>query len=52
MEFNLPKRVEKDITVFALAHDIEKVALFGSHAGGTNRERNDVELGETEGEWT
>lgn len=44
MEFNLPKRVVKDITAFAHAHDIEKVVLFGSRARGTNRERSDVDL--------
>lgn len=51
MEFNLPKRLVKDITVFALAHGIEKVVLFGSSPRRTNRERSDVELGEAEVEW-
>lgn len=44
LEFDLPERVIKDITAFALAHDIEKVVLFGSRARGTNRERSDVDL--------
>lgn len=53
MKYNLPERVLKDITTFALKHDIQKVVLFGSRARGTHTERSDIDLavsgGETEG---
>lgn len=44
MKYNLPERVERDITVFAKKHSIERVVLFGSRARGSNTERSDVDI--------
>lgn len=44
MKYNLPERVLKDISAFALKHGIERVVLFGSRARGTNTERSDIDI--------
>lgn len=44
MKYNIPKRVLKDIAVFAIKHDIQKIVLFGSRARGTHRERSDIDI--------
>ncbi len=40
----LPKRIVRDIAVFAAKHDIGRVVLFGSRARGTHTERSDIDL--------
>lgn len=50
MNYNLPSRVERDITKFAEKDGIEKVILFGSRAKKTNRERSDIDIAFLSGE--
>ena len=44
MKYNIPERFLKDIAVFAIKHDIQKIVLFGSRARGTHRERSDIDI--------
>ena len=44
MEYDLPNRVLKDISAFALKNSVNKVVLFGSRAKGTNTDRSDVDI--------
>ena len=44
MKYDLPDRVLKDIIAKAEEFEIEKVILFGSRARGTNRERSDIDI--------
>lgn len=44
MNHQLPERVKREISVFAMQNDIDKIILFGSRARGTNTERSDVDL--------
>lgn len=44
MKYDLPDRVLKDIITKANKYGIEKVVLFGSRARGTNRERSDIDI--------
>ncbi len=44
MEYDLPNRVLKDISAFALKSSVNKVVLFGSRAKGTNTDRSDVDI--------
>lgn len=44
MSYNLPKRVEREISAFAKMHNINKVVLFGSRARGSNTERSDIDI--------
>lgn len=44
MRYNIPERVEREISIFAKKHAIEKVVLFGSRARGQNTERSDVDI--------
>lgn len=44
MKYDLPKRVEKEISEFAVKNSVDKVTLFGSRARGTNSERSDIDI--------
>jgi len=44
MRYNLPERVLKDISLFAEAHSVERVILFGSRARGTHTKRSDIDI--------
>ncbi|MCQ2460090.1 MAG: nucleotidyltransferase domain-containing protein [Ruminococcus sp.] len=44
MKYNLPERVEKEISSFAKKNSVSKVILFGSRAKGTNTERSDIDI--------
>lgn len=44
MDYDLPNRVLKDISAFALKSSVNKVVLFGSRAKGTNTDRSDVDI--------
>ncbi len=44
MNYNLDKRIEREIISFAKSFGIKKLILFGSRARGTNRERSDIDL--------
>lgn len=44
MKYDLPDRVLKDISSFALKSSVKKVILFGSRAKGTNTDRSDVDI--------
>ena len=44
MKYDLPDRVFKEITAFALKSSVNKVILFGSRAKGTNTDRSDVDI--------
>lgn len=51
MSYDLPKRVEREISTFAKMHNIEKVVLFGSRARGSNTERSDIDIAVYGGEF-
>ena len=44
MNYNLDKRIEREIISFAKSFGVKKLILFGSRARGTNRERSDIDL--------
>ena len=44
MKYNIPKRVQREIILYAKRHMIKKVILFGSRARGTNTERSDIDI--------
>ena len=51
MEYHLPERVLTDIKKFALANDVEKVILFGSRARRTNKEKSDIDIAVSGGDY-
>jgi len=51
MKYDLPDRVLKDIISKAEENRIEKVILFGSRARGTNRERSDIDIAVSGGDF-
>lgn len=50
-KLNIPKRVIVDISKFAKINDIHKVILFGSRARGTNKERSDIDIAVSGGDF-
>ena len=48
---NLPERVFREITMFAKKHSIQKVILFGSRSRGTQRERSDIDIAVSGGDF-
>lgn len=50
-EYNLPQRVLEDITVFAQKYNVDKIILFGSRVKGTNRERSDIDIAVSGGDF-
>ena len=44
MNYNLDKKIEREIMSLAKKFGIKKLILFGSRAHGTNRERSDIDL--------
>ena len=44
MKYNIPERVERELSVFAKKHAVLKIVLFGSRARGTNTERSDIDI--------
>lgn len=50
-EYNLPQRVLEDITDFAKKHNVDKIILFGSRAKGTHRERSDIDIAVSGGDF-
>ena len=44
MNYNLDKRIEREIISLAKSFGVKKLILFGSRARGTNRERSDIDL--------
>ena len=44
MNYNLDKRIEREIISLAKKFGLKKLILFGSRARGTNRERSDIDL--------
>lgn len=51
MKCDLPERIIKDITAFALKYDIQKVVLFGSRARGTHTKRSDIDIAVSGGDF-
>ncbi len=51
MPKNLPDRVLRDIISNARRYGVEKVILFGSRARGTNRERSDIDIAVSGGDF-
>ena len=47
----IPKRVTKDVSLFAVKHGIRKVILFGSRARGNHTERSDVDIAVSGGDF-
>ena len=52
MKYNLPERVEREISLFAKKHSVQKIILFGSRARGTNTERSDIDIAVYGGDFT
>ena len=50
-EYNLPQGVLEDITVFAQKYNVDKIILFGSRAKGTHRERSDIDIAVSGGDF-
>lgn len=44
LKYNLPARLVSEIRTFAQRFSIDKVILFGSRAKGTNRQRSDIDI--------
>ena len=44
MKYDLPERVEREISSFAKKHAVLKVVLFGSRARSTNTKRSDIDI--------
>lgn len=44
MNYNLDKKIEREIISLAKKFGVKKLILFGSRARGTNRERSDIDL--------
>ncbi|MCM1578470.1 MAG: nucleotidyltransferase domain-containing protein [Ruminococcus sp.] len=44
MKFNIPDKAYEDIVKFAEKWGTERVILFGSRARGTHRERSDIDI--------
>lgn len=44
MNYNLDKKIEREIIALAKKFGVKKLILFGSRARGTNRERSDIDL--------
>ena len=44
MNYNLDKRIENEIISLAKSFGVKKLILFGSRARGTNRERSDIDI--------
>ena len=51
MRFNLPDRVFREICAFAEKHNVQKVILFGSRARGTHRDRSDIDIAVSGGDF-
>ena len=51
MKYNIPDRVLKDIISMAKKCNIQKVILFGSRARGTHRERSDIDIAVSGGDF-
>ena len=48
---SIPKRITKDVSLFAVKHGIRKVILFGSRARGNHTERSDVDIAVSGGDF-
>lgn len=44
MNYNLDKKIEREIIALAKKFGVKKLILFGSRARGTNRERSDIDF--------
>ena len=51
MYCNLPDRVLRELSSFALKYSVKKIVLFGSRARGTNTERSDRDIAVYGGEF-
>lgn len=51
MKYNIPDRVLKDIISMAKKCNIQKVILFGSRARGTHKERSDIDIAVSGGDF-
>lgn len=52
MNYNIPNRVLRELCFFAKENGINKIILFGSRARGTNRERSDIDIAVSGGNFT
>ena len=48
-KYDIPPKVAEDISLYAEKFGVNKVILFGSRARGTNRERSDIDIAVTGG---
>lgn len=44
MKYNLPDRILRELSAFALKYSVAKIILFGSRARVTNTERSDIDI--------
>lgn len=48
-KYDIPLKAAEDISLYAEKYGVNKVILFGSRARGTNRERSDIDIAVTGG---
>ena len=48
-KYDIPPKAAEDISLYAEKYGVNKVILFGSRARGTNRERSDIDIAVTGG---
>ena len=44
MNYNLDKKIERELISAAKNFGVKKLILFGSRARGTNKERSDIDI--------
>ena len=50
-KYNLPENIKIEIADYAEKYGVTKVILFGSRARGTNRERSDIDIAVSGGDF-
>ena len=51
IRYDLPENIKNEIIEYAEKYDVTKVILFGSRARGTNRERSDIDIAVSGGDF-
>lgn len=51
IRYDLPESIKNEIIEYAEKYDVTKVILFGSRARGTNRERSDIDIAVSGGDF-
>ncbi|MCH5349702.1 MAG: nucleotidyltransferase domain-containing protein [Oscillospiraceae bacterium] len=51
-KYDLPENIKNEIAEYAEKYGVTKVILFGSRARGTNRERSDIDIAVSGGDFS